>query len=306
MAPVLFGSPAVPPPPPLAEVWTGLPMTWEGWDGTLWDLTDPRSGVRMKRGVRGLHMPEFTHWRSSSPSVAGQRWRGGIAEMREAFWPITIFQGAGSQEWMEYDRAFWRTLDPTQAGIWTVKHPDGKDRSLRLRHRPDPGHAYGANPFRIGWAKYGVLFDAEQPFWEGPRITQSFKAGTSRAFLPSASGEGYWLTSGSTLDGATLTNPGDVDAPILWEVEGPVTSVTVGVDGETIVAPINVPAGQVLTINADPANPGATLAGVDVTKQLTTAEFEPLPRGEAVPLTLAMVGTGTVRASFVPHYYRAW
>lgn len=97
-----------------------------------------------------------------------------------------------------------------------------------------------------------------------------------------------------------------METHVEWEAHGPFTSVTVGVGDSTVVAPINAAAGQVLVIDTDPSVQAAFLDGVDVTEQLTQAEFGTIPPGTAVPLTLSMTGTGFITATYTPKYFRAW
>jgi hypothetical protein len=127
-----------------------------------------------------------------------------------------------------------------------------------------------------------------------------------RAFMPPSAGAGYAVSSGSTLATAAASNPGDVETHVVWEAHGPFTSVTVGVGDQTVVAPITASEGQVLIIDTDPEVQAAFLDGVDVTDQLSRAEFGTIEPGMSVPLTLAMAGAGFITATYTPKYYRAW
>ena len=281
-------------------------MRWVGWDESVWDLTGDASGVRLMPGVRGLGPVKHTHWRSQSPAVAGSRWRGAVADARDVFWPLFLFNDQGSREWVEYDRAFWRTLDPRKTGTWVVELPDGSTRSLTLRFEDDSQPEWELDPILAGWTTYGIRLTADDPFWAGETVRRSWQEQARRDFLPAAAGEGYYVSSGSTLGSATLTNPGDVDAHVKWTVRGPFSSVSVGVGGALVTAPITAVEGQTLVIDTDPAVQAAFLDGTDVTAQLTSAEFGVLPPGEAVPLSLTMAGTGIISAEFTPRYLRAW
>jgi hypothetical protein len=61
-----------------------------------------------------------------------------------------------------------------------------------------------------------------------------------------------------------------------------------------------------LEIDTNPSVQAAFLDGVDVTAQLTKADFATLPPGEDVTLSLSMTGAGWVEAKFTPKYLRAW
>lgn len=306
MAGVVYGAPYAP-PAITGPLWDGMPLAWRGWDGSEWDFGGHDSGVRMLQGVRGLGSLEHTHWRDASPAVAGSMWRGAVADSREVFWPLVVFSDSGSADWVAYDRAFWRTLQPSRTGAWTVTHPDGAKRSLTLRFQEDTTPTFDVDPVKAGWAVYGIKLMADNPYWEGEVVTRSWRTASSVDFFNGSSkAPNFNISPGSTLATARLTNPGDVESHLTWKAYGPFTSVTVGVDGRTVVAPIAAAEGQVLEIDTDPSVQAAFLDGVDVTAQLTSADFATLPPGEDVTLSLAMAGTGWVEASFRPLYLRAW
>jgi hypothetical protein len=64
--------------------------------------------------------------------------------------------------------------------------------------------------------------------------------------------------------------------------------------------------GDTLVIDTDPTVQCAWLNGVDVTAQLGSADFAPIPAGEDRTLSLALVGAGSVQAEIRPRYYKAW
>jgi hypothetical protein len=284
-----------------------MPLTWTGFDGVEWDMTDRASGVLIMAGARGFGMAPHTHWRSKSPAVPGARWLGAVGDEREVFWPIKVWHDGGSREWVERDRAFWATLDPQKTGTWTITHPDGQRRHLTLRLADDGDPSFDTLPALMGWARYGIKLTADDPFWAGDVIRRSWAAGSSSDFFNGSSkAPSFHISSANALATATLTNPGDVDAYLTWTAHGPFTSVTVGVDGSTVVAPVTAAAGDTLVIDTNPEVQAAFLNGVDVTAQLTSSDFVPLPPGEDVSLSLALAGTGYIETAFTPRYYRAW
>lgn len=285
--------------------WPGLAMRWIGWDDTVWDLTSGISGIAMMPGVRGMHMPPTKHYKDSYPTLHGSRWRGYSIEEREVFWPIQIYSDFGSQEWLNHDKKFWRTMSPHKPGTWQVIQPNGTVRSLKLRYRDDGQYTFDLDPASTGWANYGFILDAEQPFWTEPEITRTFRpTGSSEFYSPG--GAVINITAGSSISGATIYNPGDEKAYPIWEIAGPTTSALVGVDGHLINIPFSVPSGQTLVIDTNPEKLSATQAGVDKTHLLTAADFAPLPVGEVSTLSLTMVGTGTISIRFTPVFYRTW
>lgn len=303
---VLLSAPSLPPSVP-TEPWPGCSQTWTGWDGSLWQISgDPSSGVRLKEGVRGLAMPQWQRYSTLSPAVPGSRHRGSVASDREVLWPLGVYNDVGSAEWIAYDRAFWRTMHPDRPGLWRFTSPTGQTRSLPCRFVTDGQHTFRTDPSRMGWQLYAVALLADEPFWQGEPIVRSFKAAAPAPFF-GAGAPSFAISSGSTLANATIDNPGDEPSFPVWTLEGPFTSATVGVDGRSIVVPFALAAGQSLVIDPRPTEQTAIdQAGVERTGQLGAVDFAAVPPGVSVPLTLSMVGTGTVTAELTPLYFRAW
>lgn len=266
----------------------------------------------MMAGVRGLTMPPVVHYTTSYASVAGARWRGHTVEARPVFWPIQLFHDAGSQEWVNRDRAFWKTMRPTKVGTWSVVQPSGEKRHLDCRFTDDAEQAFSHDPVMEGWSSYGINLSAEKPFWRSAPIRQEWTAGGAVPFFPPTPGDGFTISPSATLDTATMRNPGDVDAYPVWEIHGPVTSAQVGVAGRNITVPFAVSDGQTLIIDTDPSAQTATLydAGmtnpVDKTMDLGDVDFAPMPADAVAPASLLVSGGGRIALVLTPLYLRAW
>jgi len=286
----------------------GSTHTWTGWDGSVWDLSGFDSGVSLGAGVRGMSMPPVQRFTSDSPGVHGSRWRGSRTQEREVFWPLRVYHAARSQEWLDYDAAFWRTMHPDHTGVWTVTQPNGQSRSLRLRCVDDGQQAFDTDPALLGWARYGVTLVAEQPYWEGEPVTRAWKVGAPVSFFGSGpGGPPFTISPGSTLANAEIDNLGDIDAWPVWTIYGPTDSVTVGVNGRTVTVPFPVAYGGRLTIDTRPSAQTAIDGnGGEWTSQLGSFNFTPVPAGKAVSLSLALSGAGLVEASLTPLFLRAW
>lgn len=321
---------AVPYRPPAAAVpaFRGLDLTWTGWDGSKWPLTRPASGLFLRPGVRGLHMPSFERQSSESPMVAGSRHRGTKTKDRDVFWPLHLYSDSGSDGFMARDRLFWRSLDPDMEGTWTAKVPGGGQRTLALRltgSDDDMQH----DPIKRGWANYGINLLAEKPLWVGETIRRSWNQGDLRNYYITPEDRvtyGYpddvihYLSSGGKLGTASITNDGDVPAFAVWTVIGPTLDVAFGVAGRNVKIPFEIPAGYAVQFDTDP-NSGQVLwygqwdpttksiaAPVDRTPEMdpTSAVSVAIPRGQNRPLTILMTGTGTVVAEVRNRYRRAW
>jgi hypothetical protein len=297
-------SPTAPPRP-----WVGLSMTWTGWDGSLWSLTRASEGVVLLPGYRGTSMPPVTHYTTNYPTINGARWRGHAIEPREVFWPIQIFCDTNSQEWINRDRAFWKTMRPDKTGIWTVVQPSGEKRTLVCRFQDDGQQTFQNDPVLEGWSNYGITLKANSPFWTGEAVKREWVAGSPVPFFPSGSG-GFQISSSRGLDNAAMPNPGDVPSYPTWTLEGPITSATVGLAGKTISVPFSIADGDTLVINTDPQVQSALLHSgstvTDVTTDLGASNFVAVPAESSTPISLSVSGTGKVTLSLTPLYLRAW
>src|SRR5690606_6365610 len=103
----------------------------------------------------------------------------------------------------------------------------------------------------------------------------------------------------------SLTNPGDESAWVKWTATGRVDGVSIELDGHTGALGALLE-GQTVVIDTDPRVRSARLGGVDVTGDLGSYGFAPIPAGETVPVDIEMVGGGTLQASFRPRHDRAW
>lgn len=324
MAGIIYAA-AAPPLPVPAPLWVKTRVTWEGHDGSLWDLTDPTGGVALLRdGVEGLHLPRFREWVRQSPAVAGQTFTGSIAEPRTVVLPIAVWEDS-SAAWVLRDRAFWKSMHPRRTGILTV-YPagTGEYRSIRLRLVPED-HAYDQDPAYDGWAAYVTTLVADQPFWEGPPVLFSWlTAQDAQDFYEDTGPHLINLMGGHTTANATVTNTGDEDAWPVWTLIGGPTDATahVGVGDQLVDIPFAVELGKAVVLDTDPrvqtameydytpaagTSPEAFDNPSDRTADLTGAtDFAPIPAGGASAVNIAVTGAGQLRMSLTPLYWRAW
>ena len=322
---IVYAIPYAPPAPP-ALPWRGISLTWQGWDGSEWDLTRPAAGLFLRPGVRGLGLPTFERQSSSSPSVAGSRHRGTSTGDREVFWPLYLYSDNSSADFMERDRAFWRSLDTDLEGTWTAHLPNGERRTLGLR-LAGADDDWDHDPIQRGWAAYGINLLAAEPYWLGGTVRQSWGQGDLRNYYITEEDRatyGYpsdaihYLSQGGALGSATFTNDGDVPAYPVWTVVGATTAVSFGVGGNDIIVPFDIPAGYAVQLDTDPVDGQVLWYGewdaasktitspADRTEDLDPASaFVAIPRGQDRPLTIQMTGTGTVIAEVRNKYRRA-
>lgn len=344
VAGVFLAAPTAPPTPPQPQAppRVGLRLSWVGWDGSVWQLNDPSSTVRLTRGTRGLGMPTGEHFTSSSPALAGARWRGWRATEREVVWHLWIYHRGDELEQLEQEHAFWRTMDPRRPGRFVAEAPDASSRSLGLRFVDDGAWAYQLDPLRFGWARYDVTLQAfEQPLWEGdPVVLAPLRNPLKVNFYGGGPvdepgfGPPFVTTPSSTLQRASITNPGEHDAWPESVVVGPCSDALIGVGGRTIEVPFEVPEGKALVIDSSPEARWALQGSVqldadgrlavdgagrvvvsdlavpgsagDRRRDLGAVRWAPVPPGTKVPLVARLTGAGAIQTALTPLYDRGF
>lgn len=301
----ILSSPSSPPPAPVSP-WFGLDMEWVGADGSVWQLTDWATGVFLDAdALEGLHFPQIAPFSSESRAVPGRRLRGWRATARSVFWPVWIFADS-SAEWLGRYRDFFNTVHPDRPGRWTVR-ADGSERHLDLTGVFRTSYAYSRDPLMAGWGKYGVTFEASQPYWSGKDVERGpWSTAAPVDFFESGGSPDFHIMPKATFGSATIDNPGDVDAYPVWTAIGPLSALELGVGGRIIDVPFSVSDGDVLVIDTDPRNQTATLDGVDVSETLGFQSFAPVPSGNEVPLHVEATGSGSVSCALTPLYFRAF
>lgn len=305
--------------PGVQSQWDKMRVTWQGWDGRIWDLTNPEDGLFLVRGgVRGLGMPsKITHYRDESPAVHGATYRGTAYGPREAFLPLHLYSEGGSREWHERDQLFWNSLHPEHEGVLTVEVPGLSERRLHLRLEDDGGWAPEMDPGYFGWATYGVRMQADQPLWEGEEINARWDGeDPSTSGLPFHGG----LTPGApivnigpgrSIATASVFNPGDVEGWGEWTVHGPVptTGAAIIIDGHAITVPYAISAGEFVRIDTRPtAQTVVNHLGQDVFATML-GEYDPAPirPGAAANVSLSLSGgAGRIELRMTPLHLRAW
>ncbi len=246
----------------------------------------------------------------SSPALDGQRLGGISTGPRDAFWPVAIH--AGMTDWKANQERFWRSLIPGEYGLWTVTH-DGVSRSLECRYAPDAGKPYTFDPSQRGIEVAGISLIADKPFWRGPLSSKVFQtaADTGTFYAPPGSNFVFTIGSASTVDGATISNPGDTPAWPTLTVYGPAVSFSINVGGSVISATLSLAAGESLVIDTNPTVQVARkwVAGVGTIVpffNFSSIQFAQIPRGGSVPVDIVLNGAGSVQVAFFPQYRRAF
>lgn len=333
LAPIVQAPTTPTQPPAKVDLFKGMRLFWTGWDGTTWDLTGNDSGVRvLADGIRGLGVPNAKDWTSESPNLPGRFYRGYRATEREVHWIAFVYSDVSSAQWLEYDRAFWRSMRLGKFGTLTAQTPNGKQRTLDLHRNPEMTDEYARDPVKVGWCAYPIDQIAERPYWQGEIVRRSFISEDPVAFFgaehdPVPDDDLLFISSGNTLANATITNPGDVDSSPIFVLDGPWDSgASVGVgsnlttygaavaDGTSIVIdtrPDKYGAKQITTPTATPGSPewmdAIEAEGTDKFTSLSALALDlTIPAEETVDLEISATGNGSVHVVLPSLYERAW
>lgn len=213
-------APSIPTPPKtlgLYERWL-----WISPFNVTRELTAFVNGTQVIRGMTGRYAPPVLAVRDVIPGIPGQRMREIHHDMRELDLPLfaladdrVAFQALLSQ--------MVRDFDPV-AGSGTLRHIaiDGTTSDLFCRCVGGLGidsegsmGPHAATPT--------LVFQADDPYWYGDIIQQSFSGGAPVnwfAMLP------VQLGSASVLGDTTIDNVGDVKAWPIWTIQGPGSNPT--------------------------------------------------------------------------------
>lgn len=325
-----YAAPYQPPVLPGVGEWARAKHTWTGWDGAVWEISDPSTGVFLTQGgVRGLHLPPHNRYTKDSPALHGTRHQGSRVLERECFWPLYVYSDAGSAGWVELDRAFWSSMHRDKPGVWRVE-VEGQARELSCRFM-ESEDGYARDPVYFGWSAYGVrLVAADDPFWRGEWVVRQFDNTTTATDFFGAGAPPFYITSSSQLASARIDNPGDEPSHLVYLLHGPFDSATVGIGDPGAVTEyvVPVPAGRSVVIDTRPvmpatarlidtptAAPGSDEWEAQVFDVPTESAFagtgalalnSPLQPGQERPLSISMVGAGSVTVAHRPPHARAW
>lgn len=303
---VLATPPYVPPPVDPDYGWDGLALTWTGSNGITWNLSAPDLGLILGRGIRGLGMPSISHYRDESPARAGSFWRGYTTQARDVFLPVRIWHDGSTVEFAERWTAFWEGFNPAVPGVLSARGPSGT-RTLVCRYDKGGEEAMELDPLFFGWASLGIQLTAEQPFWEGTAITQSWTSTEPQDFFDAAGSPSFHISEGTSSSTAVVDNPGNESFYPLYVAYGPFTRIEIVYLGQRIVVPFAVPAGKSVVIDTRPETASVTDSdNFDRWSEMEAWGFAPITPGLGQEISMVITGGGSVSMVAVPRYRMAF
>lgn len=230
-----------------------MPLTYtlRGVDGTVWDLSDPESPVRLVDDPDGIWGPTRESVWQEDVGVAGSYYKGQVVGRN----PITMELRLGP--WPAGERRAgplaWRAALGGGRNLCTLEVESDDSGSMRWqrcrldldRLPPLPLHLIESTGV---WLKEKVVLVGDLGYWTSRAV--------SRTVNPAAPG--------------SVRSRADIDRWPQWIIDGPTTGLKIGLDGEK-VALVDLVAGQSYRIDTDPAGPAkiyravtGSESGVDV------------------------------------------
>lgn len=300
-----------------------LRIVWEGWDGSRWDLLNPRSAT-FALSIEGLGMPAFTQQKTKIGSRDGSRYEGTTWEENSLVATIKVgdeYLAPGfsrrrrGEQWRALDRAFCRSFSPEHKGRLIVTSGVG-DRWLNLRLDAPITPPAGSNPAEVGTATYVIGLTADDdPWWIGPDETASFDWSTDEGVFfqdPVPADEvGLYIAVDGALDQPGIPNPGDRPAWPQWWAQGFAEEVHFGIGDDFVVLPFRLAEGAKVyvdsynqTIVDEVGTSLWPLMGFN-----DPSKFSPIPPGDLVSLHTRLLGGqpgAAIGLRLTPRYSKPW
>ena len=255
--------PAGPPPPrpptPVTEDAGGPPvLTWTGANGDTLRLTDDQAGYVLMPGVRGLELPEYTHFTRESGALDGQVTTGSRALAREIFLPVHV-HGQDRTEALDRRGALALAMQPTPytgggTGVLELSERDGTRRRIRARYQDGMGGDEGRDQAGNYWCTYGLTLLADDPYWEMDPVRRTWRIeGTTDLWLPVPP---LRVRASEVIgEGMRMANPGTAHAWPVWTITGPVGAGALMANestGEELEFTRELTDGEAVTIDTRP------------------------------------------------------
>jgi len=264
---------------------TGIRYEYLGVDGSLWKFGDPMCPARLATTPTGLGGAPFKHQRIANARQPGADWVGRDDEINVIGLDVRIGPMAPGKPAREQFKAWRAALGyGDEVGEFRVYLDDEKLWQETRYEEPstDPDLSMLDE---IGFLAEKVKIASDLPWWHAPPVTRTFAPDEFAA--------------------AEITNDGDVDSWLHWEIHGP-GKFAIGVDEIVNLPHIN--AGQSWVIETDVENPSIRDGdGVDVWQRVGVQRFaKSVRRKSTTPILVhgTDVGPETEVTVTLPQLYR--
>lgn len=273
-----------------------LDITWTDYRGKVWDLTKGTQGVILAKGQKGLSWGDITHaWRRGDQQHASAR----VGRITHTM-AVDVGWGRQGQDHYGVRSEWWSEANsPYHTGRLRVTRPDGvtRYRDLRLAESPDLAYTWdpglglenGVEPWPLTGNDGWWLGDEQVRRYD--LTTMGGSTGTP-FYGPDGAGWPLYIGQAATARDAWVANRGQGPTWVTWTLVGPMSNVTVGVQGGTNIAYTgDIIPGEVVEVSTDPTNRYAVETGSgDSRYQWVSGSPSPVPTGDRVGLVISAEG----------------
>lgn len=189
-----------------------------GWHGI-------DSGIMVKPGTRGLGMPTWQFYESTSPVFDGSTVHGVRANPRDIVIPLHVW-GPDRPTYLALFRALLADLNP-QLGEGTLRFREHDGSSATIGAYYASGLEGDDNDDSTGrhWMTAAIVFHAPRPFWMGDAVSFPFSAGGGTPINWYPFGPGITVSDSQIIGNLEINNLGNVHSYPVWTIKGPATGL---------------------------------------------------------------------------------
>lgn len=274
-------------------------------DGSVRVLNDRTQGRRVLKGIFGLNMPPFALHTSESPELDGEQLDDVATLARPIHLPM-LLTGRTEEEFRERARDLCDIFDPRHGeASLEIAYADGTRKSVTVIKEMGLEGSEKVEEAGVRWWKYNLDLLANDPWWNGPPLSQTWTHSPPVPALPITPRR---VSSSTTFELATLHNPGQVESYPLWTITGPNTGILARRrdTGEQFELTGALLAKKTVTVNTRPRFTDVRHSdGADWWEHLAAgSSFWRLPQGET-PVDISVFGAevgSSVRVDYIPRY----
>lgn len=274
------------------------------------------NGIVVQPGIRGFDAPTYQFAYTESPGLDGAHLNRVRVPSREVFIPIYI-EGNDRGDYLTKKRALLSAMNPLGSfgpGRLFVIEGDSTVRTIDMYYLDGAEGDEGVDSAGFHWCRYGLRFIALDPFFYGSTVEARTFRGDVAELKPFFGTPFFGLNLNKTLSfngTVTLDVHGDVDSWPVWNIVGPLDSVTFINHslGQSFQFTYPLLAGQVATIDTTPGKKTVKLDdGTNLWDRLSSnPQLWPVaPYWNEIEITVTGVASATeISLEYLPRYLSA-
>jgi hypothetical protein len=246
----------------------------------------------LETGLKGLGIPAPV-LRIDPSAKDGGVYRYSMRDIRELDLPITI---ADSGVVEPHLRRLARML---QGPVRLVATYETGQRYELVTYLAGGGETQFGSDATVNFCRWVITLQAPQPFWQSvDPISFSVTAATeTRGLLGNLSK--LQVKTSQALGAVVIENSGDVEAPVIWQLEGPADSVAITLGGVGFTYDDVIDTGETITINTDLGTVTDQLGANKYAALAAAPKLFAIPTGSStVSITAAGASTATKISGF--------